>query len=124
EAIAIRRTVNIMQTRSAVRRRPIIIAALLGVVVSFVIGVLWWMRPAIPEPPAVDLTGIDPAVARIVEEARLAVRQTPRSAAAWGRFGQVLAVHGFTDEASLCFTQAERLDPQDVRWPYYQAHFL
>jgi tetratricopeptide (TPR) repeat protein len=36
----------------------------------------------------------------------------------------VLAVHGFTDEAGICFAQAERLDPKEVRWPYYQAHFL
>ena len=36
----------------------------------------------------------------------------------------MLAGHGFTDEASVCFAEAERLDPHEVRWPYYQAHFL
>ena len=114
-----------MHTTSTVRRKTLLIAALLGVVsVSVVLGVLWWMRPALPEPPAIDLSGIDPAVVQTVEEARLAVRQAPRSAAAWGRLGQVLAIHGFTDEASICFARAERLDPQEVRWPYYQAHFL
>jgi tetratricopeptide (TPR) repeat protein len=80
------------------------------------------MRPTIPEPPAIDLSGIDPAVAKTVEEARLAVRQARRSAAAWGRFGQVLLAHGFADAARVCFTQAERLDPQEMRWPYYQAY--
>ena len=50
--------------------------------------------------------------------------KTPRSAAAWGRFGQVLAGHGFTDEASVCFAEAERLDPHEVRSPDHQVHFL
>jgi tetratricopeptide (TPR) repeat protein len=114
-----------MLATSNIRRRTLLIAALLGgVCLAVVLGVLWWMRPAIPEPPAIDLSGIDPAVVKAVEEAGLAVRQAPRSASAWGRLGQVLAVHGFTDEAGVCFAQAERLDPHEVRWPYYQAHFL
>jgi protein O-GlcNAc transferase len=114
-----------MHTTSTVRRRTLLIAAILGVVcVGVALGVVWWIRPAIPDPPTVDLSGIDPAVAKTVEEARLAVRQAPRSAAAWGRLGQVLLAHGFMGEARVCFAQAERFDPQEVRWPYYQAYIL
>jgi tetratricopeptide (TPR) repeat protein len=63
----------------------------------------------------------DPAVAAAVEEARTAVLQAPRSARAWARLGMVLAAHQFTAEANQCFAQAERLDPREPRWPYYQG---
>jgi tetratricopeptide (TPR) repeat protein len=37
----------------------------------------------------------------------------------------VLQGHGFSSEAiDACFAQAERLDPQDVRWPYFQGSTL
>jgi tetratricopeptide (TPR) repeat protein len=33
----------------------------------------------------------------------------------------VLAAHDFTAEANVCFVQAERLEPAQPCWPYYQA---
>jgi tetratricopeptide (TPR) repeat protein len=33
----------------------------------------------------------------------------------------VLAAHEFMAEANECFAQAERLDPREPRWPYYQG---
>jgi tetratricopeptide (TPR) repeat protein len=33
----------------------------------------------------------------------------------------VLLVHEFQPQAAFCFDQAERLDPREPRWPYYQA---
>jgi tetratricopeptide (TPR) repeat protein len=73
------------------------------------------------EPPSLDWTGADPAVAAAVEAARVAVRQSPHSASAWGRLGMVLAAHDFATEANTCFQRAEQLDPHDGRWPYYQG---
>jgi tetratricopeptide (TPR) repeat protein len=78
-------------------------------------------RPAVLEPPAVVLQEVDPAVAAVVEEASRAVHRSPRSAATWGRLGMVLLAHDFLCEANVCLSQAERLDPQEPRWPYYQG---
>jgi tetratricopeptide (TPR) repeat protein len=72
-------------------------------------------------PPDVNLEGVDPAVAAAVEQARAQVQQSPRSAEAWGKFGMVLLVHQFQSQAVLCFDQAERLGPRELRWPYFQA---
>jgi tetratricopeptide (TPR) repeat protein len=74
--------------------------------------------------PAVDQTDIDPAVLRLISGARTAVVEAPRSAEAWGRFGKVLLAHEFSDEALVCFAQAEALDPREPRWPYHQGIIL
>jgi tetratricopeptide (TPR) repeat protein len=74
-----------------------------------------------PEPPALDATGTDPAIVAAVEEARARVLGSPRSAAAWGRLGMVHLAHGFRSQATPCLAQAERLDPREPRWPYFQA---
>jgi tetratricopeptide (TPR) repeat protein len=83
----------------------------------------WWSEHAKPPtPPLVDLTAVDPAVRRAVDAARAAVLQNPQSADAWGKFGMILQGHGLSIEAAnVCFAQAERLDPREPRWPYYQA---
>jgi tetratricopeptide (TPR) repeat protein len=73
------------------------------------------------ELPSLDWTGADPAVAAAVEAARAAVRQSPHSASAWGRLGMILGAHEFAAEANACFVHAERLDPREGRWPYYQG---
>jgi tetratricopeptide (TPR) repeat protein len=69
----------------------------------------------------VDLTATDPAVKSAVELAQAAVRRGPQSADAWGRLGMVLAAHGFYPESVPCFAQAQRLDPEEPRWPYFQG---
>jgi tetratricopeptide (TPR) repeat protein len=81
---------------------------------------LRWSRAGL-EPPTLDAKGIDPAIVAAVEEARARVRQSPRSAAAWGRLGMIFLAHGFRTQATSCLAQAERLDPRELRWPYFQA---
>jgi tetratricopeptide (TPR) repeat protein len=76
---------------------------------------------AIIEPPDVELTGIDPAVVRAIEKGRSAVKESPRSAPAWGLLGKTLLVHDFHIPASVCLAQAERLDPANARWTYLQG---
>ena len=71
--------------------------------------------------PALDLTGIDPAVVRAIEKAEVAVKQAPRSAHAWGQLGQTLLAHDMHLPATACLAQAEQLDPQQPRWPYLQG---
>lgn len=63
-------------------------------------------------------------VAGRFRETRLAVESDPRSAEAWGRFGMVAHAHELWGEARRAYRQAEALDPDDVRWPYFRADVL
>src|SRR5439155_12563614 len=76
---------------------------------------------AIIEPPAIELSGIDPAVSRAIEKARAAVNESPRSAQTWGQLGKTLLAHGIHHPAGTCLAQAERLEPAEPRWPYLQG---
>jgi tetratricopeptide (TPR) repeat protein len=69
----------------------------------------------------VELEGVDPLVAALVEQARARVQQSPHSADSWGKLGMVLLIHQFEPQAAICFHQAEKLDPREPRWPYFQA---
>src|SRR5262249_54720205 len=60
-----------------------------------------------PEPPTIDPTRIDPLIVAAVEKGRAAVRESPDSAAAWGRLGMILQVHDFRTQADFCLDQAE-----------------
>jgi tetratricopeptide (TPR) repeat protein len=49
-------------------------------------------------------------------------RSRDERASAYGEFGQLLLAAGFRATAAACFTNAERLAPTELRWPYYLAH--
>lgn len=72
------------------------------------------------EPPVIDGANLDPAMARLVAEARAAVLADRRAAAGWGRLGQVLHTLEFTAEARVCYERAAALAPDVPRW----AHLL
>jgi tetratricopeptide (TPR) repeat protein len=102
-------------------RRRVLTVLAVAVFVGCGVGFALFLRlrtkpPPIPQP---DLVDADPAVVRAVDQAREAVRSRPREAAPWGRLGMVLAAHGFYQEAAPCFAEAERLEPRELRWPYY-----
>ena len=98
-----------------------LVGALALVAVALVGGAyLYFIRGKV-RPPEVDLAGIDPAIKKAIEEARSKVIAEPDSAQAWGRLGMVLITHDFRLPAAFCLEQAERLDPAEVRWPYFQA---
>jgi tetratricopeptide (TPR) repeat protein len=102
------------------RRRILLVC--LPVCLLFLAAGWWlWRREPVPEPPALDLTGVDPAVAAVVEAGLENVRHSPRSADAWGVLGKVLAAHDLRVASLPCFAQAERLDPREPRWPYFQG---
>lgn len=81
----------------------------------------WWYRATPPAPLVVDTTGREPEIASAIAAAQEKVRRQPRSGDAWGRLGMVLLVHAFEMESEVCLDQAERLDPQQPRWPYFRA---
>ncbi len=81
-------------------------------------------RPTAPELPSIDFTAIDPEVAEAIQQAEDGVRKSPRSAHAWGRLGVVLFVHEFHAEALPALARAERLAPDEPRWPFFQGVIL
>jgi tetratricopeptide (TPR) repeat protein len=96
--------------------------AILGAVALLTgLGQFLWFWATAPVPPAVELSGVDPAIAAAIEQARAAVCRSARSAPPWGRLGMVLLVHRFAAEAKVCLAQATQLDPDEPRWPYYQG---
>lgn len=76
---------------------------------------------ALDAPPRVDMSGVDQAVKEAIAVRQARVREAMDSADAWGELGMVLMAHEFTPAAQQCFEQAERLGPDDARWPYYQG---
>jgi tetratricopeptide (TPR) repeat protein len=105
----------------AMRRRLLLLGLAVLTALAVAGGVWWLRRDAVVLPPVVDLSGADPEVARLVESARREVLAEPRSAERWGHLGMVLRAHDFADESGECFTQAERFDPAEPRWPYYRG---
>lgn len=72
-----------------------------------------------------DLTGVEPAVRRQLEEAATttaattAATPTPsRQAAAYGALGRHLHAYGLLPAAERCYVAAARLAPADPAWPH------
>ena len=86
--------------------------------------VFFALRSKAPMPPDIDITALDPAVAELIRTNLQAVRAAPRSAAAWGQLGSVLMHYEFTDETEAAFAWAEKLAPQEPRWPYLHGLFI
>src|SRR4051812_42217033 len=85
---------------------------------------IWWrggrVAPPLPNFPA----EVDPEVAEMVTAAQQEVLKQPSSSEAWGYYGKVLMAHDFRDEALFSLREAERLNPNEARWPYYQGLIL
>jgi tetratricopeptide (TPR) repeat protein len=112
------------QQRSASRRRWLVLL-LLVLLAAGAAGGWWWSRQRrVMTPPVPDLEGIDPAVAAVITKERQGVLASPRDASSWGRLGEVLELFNYRKDALVCFAQAERLDPQQPRWPYHQGYLL
>lgn len=82
------------------------------------------LRAPVEPPPEVDLAGVEPVIARKLEDYLDSVRARPRSAEAWGRLGMAYDVHGFKAPALTCYRQAVALAPGDFRWTYVLAFLL
>ena len=114
------------RSRSILHRRTLLLTAAVLLLVAATGTVLWFThRPSTaPIPPLVPANLADPEVTTVVEKVRGEVLQEPRSARAWGRLGQAFLANDMEMEGSVCFAEAERLDPANPRWPYYRAGIL
>jgi tetratricopeptide (TPR) repeat protein len=70
------------------------------------------------QPPVPDRSGLQPPLARLIEETARVVEANPDDAAAWGKLGSVYVIHDFTAEAVVCLEQAAQRDPGEFLWPY------
>jgi tetratricopeptide (TPR) repeat protein len=90
-------------------------------------AIFYFTRPqpeAPPVPPEPKAEGLEPAVLDAVRAAREQILREPRSADAWGGLGEVFLANELEEEGRVCFAEAERLDRENPRWPYYQAVVL
>jgi tetratricopeptide (TPR) repeat protein len=101
-----------------VRPGTLVAVGLLG---AAAVGAHFAWRRDVPELPEVELASAEPPAVRAIQKAREGVERAPRSAAAWGRLGLVLLVFDYHPEATQCLACAERLDPNDPRWPFLQV---
>jgi len=92
-------------------------------VLGGVAGAMWWLQEPIPEPDPLPEAG-DHLVAKLLAETREQILKEPRSSRAWGEMGMALWANDFTDQAVSHFEAAEKLDPSEVRWPYFQGLIL
>jgi tetratricopeptide (TPR) repeat protein len=104
-----------------------LLTAVLILIVFAGAGISIWFAlksSAGPVPPSVPSDLNEPDVSALLEPMRARVVKEPRSASAWGILGQAFLANELEDESRVCFAEAERLDPNNPRWPHYQGVVL
>lgn len=81
-------------------------------------------NPDLPDPPAPDLSAMEPEVVTAIENARARLREAPGSAPAWAAYGAVLLAHQLDAPAAVAHRAAGRLAPDDYRHAYLEARSL
>ena len=104
------------------RRRWVLLISLLLIGLGTAGAASWLFLHSRPlTPPVVPPDPAEPEVTAFIEKSRERVVKEPRSAKAWGTLGQVFLANDMENESLLCFAEAERLDPSNPRWPYFQG---
>jgi tetratricopeptide (TPR) repeat protein len=76
---------------------------------------------ALPAPPLLDTSTMEPLVAETLGAARAAVVAAPQDAQRWSELGLALDAHFFLEEAEQCLAVAIELDPTLFRAVYDHA---
>ena len=89
-------------------------------------GCRGWVGRDLVAPPLPDLSRVDRGVQAQVRERYETLTRAMDSragasglAAAFGRYGMVLQAAEYDDVAEPCYLNAQRLEPDEIRWPYY-----
>jgi len=104
------------------RRWPVAVSG--TVVLLLIVAAYFGFLSRSPRPPAIAISGLDPAVAKLIEVTLWEARANPRSGPVWGKLGSVLMHYEFVKETRLVFDRAEKLSPQEARWPYLHGLLL
>ena len=78
---------------------------------AFPAALLLLLAASPQQPPAPDLSAMEPQVAALLEDTRAGVTDTPADPAAWLAYGETLHAHGLTAEAAACYREVVRSDP-------------
>lgn len=118
-------------TEAASKRAPSPGSRKTGLVLVLALSILavvgtmgWWLRSPEVVFPELDLASMEPRVAALLTERMEAVRESPRSADAWGELGVALQAHGLDREAASAYEKAVERDPSVFRWQYLYVHAL
>jgi tetratricopeptide (TPR) repeat protein len=79
------------------------------------------VRSEAPALPNIPTDGLDAEVVAAIQNARADIEADPRSAEAWGQLGVVLFAQNMYPECIGVLEQAEQLDANNARWPYFRA---
>jgi tetratricopeptide (TPR) repeat protein len=77
------------------------------------------VAPALTAVTLPDISSLDPAVQKQVKDQYASLQRTADS---YGALGRLFIATEFYDAADACFRNAQTLQPNDMRWPYYLAH--
>ena len=98
--------------------------AVIGFAVLFLVACSKSDTDAADEPIVAGVDISDTDVAEHLEALLQSVRTVPTSGSIRGRLGMAYDINGFRQEAIATYKQASRLDPDDMRWPYFRAHLV
>lgn len=83
------------------------------------VSTTWRLKKPTLEPlPSLPMDDFQPVVRKLIEETSARVAKNLGSPVAWGELGAVYAIHDLEPPAQVCFRNAERLDPDNYKWPY------
>ncbi len=78
-------------------------------------------KPPALVPPDPQGEHLEQSVLLAIKAMRERVLKEPESANAWGSLGEAFLGNEIEEEARICFVEAERLEPGNPRWPYFQG---
>ena len=105
-----------------VKRRAVFISTPLYLIA--VIVLLSSACTRVEDPIIAGIDSSDRDLVDYLEELQQSVRAMKNSALARGRLAMAYDINGLRDEAIATYQQAEALDANEFRWPYFSAHVV
>lgn len=103
------------------RRRRLAWCAVLLVAASAAVGfgLSHWVNSRVHSRlPVIATNGLSASSTALLRRYAGQVETSPASGKAWGQYGGLLKSFELLPEARICLAEAERLEPNESRWPY------